>query len=1170
MDRPVSPPTAATGDPAAFHELLLTEQSRRWEAGERALVEHYLQNHPEITSRAELILDLIYHEFLLRKRNGERPTVEEYVQRFPQLANRVRVQLELDHLISDGLAQPDTFNDLSCDVSAKDIQAPLVRVVPVANADQPSPPAEPDAPLQEKAAADAAVSNKETAPVEPEGLPSVAGYEIVRELGRGGMGVVYQARHLKLNRVVALKMVRVGHLADPEDLVRFLMEGEVVARIHHPNIVQIYEVGAHNHLPYFALEYIDGGCLTQQLSGKAWPAEKAAALIETLARAIHAAHQQGIIHCDLKPGNILLTADGVPKVTDFGLFRQYHETEGMTAPKAIMGTPTYMSPEQAKGLRPQLGPGTDVYALGVILYQLLTGDPPFSGFTPYETLHRVVAEEPRPLSQNRRRVPVDLETICLKCLRKQPIHRYATAADLADDLRRFLAGNPIAARPLSPIQRGLRWARRHPSRVLFMLLLISLVGGGSLVTLLLSRTLRSLDEESTRAQHAEALVQQHVWEAALERAKSHRLAGGAGQRLAALEEIRQALRLPLPAGHALAELRDEATACLLLDDVQPATAPVTWPAGTDLVLAGPAGERYVRSDRQGNVVVGRFDGLTELTQLPGYTRLAPFGLGLSPDGRRLWAHFADGRARLWKPDGPGLPKAIDLPAGPGAVGAFSADGRWLALDGTDGFVRIVETDTGDEFRAWRPGVVPKHIAFHPSLPRIAVSGGPDVRILDIDQGHGLAEMHHAATVTSLAWHPRDPLLATACTDGKVRLWDTKSAQLLLAPFEARGTKLQVAFNHAGDRLLTSSDGAIRLWEARTGRLLLSTEGHVNAFRSDDQMLLASALPSHPRRSLVALSLRFVKGDGLRALPADHPASSVCLSPDGRFLAVSGKHIQLLDGGSDEELAVLPVGGTPLRFDPTGDLWTIGREGARRWPIRVDAGTNTLHIGPPRAMLGSVHGCSDAGRLLVSRSSILEVVGERTVMLEGSVGVKAGAISPDGRWVAAPTADDAGVTVWDAGTGGRVKTLPTGDVTQLGFSPDSRWLGIGGTGVRLVKVGGWDEGPQLSTPGETFAFSPDGQFVAVPGSTGQILVLRTEKGETVIRLIVPEGGTLLPRGFDPDGASLLATSADRALVYRFDLRTIRAGLRDMGFEVSLPEYPPKATVPPPSHLRLVAE
>jgi predicted Ser/Thr protein kinase len=293
-------------------------------------------------------------------------------------------------------------------------------------------------------------------------MPCIPGYEVLAELGRGGMGVVYKARQVGLNRLVALKMIGAGGFAGRDAVERFHKEAEAIARLRHPNIVQVYGVGEQNGLPYFSLEFIEGGTLAQKMAGKPLPAPHAAELVEVLARAVHAAHERGIVHRDLKPGNVLLAADGTPKVTDFGLAKYLDETGALTKSGDVLGTPSYMAPEQAEGRLGEIGPRTDVYALGAILYEALTGEPPFRGATPWDTVQQVRSHDPVRPSQLRRDIPRDLEAICLKCLRKRPADRYPSALVLAEDLERFRSGRPTLARPEGVL--GRTWRPLRPYR----------------------------------------------------------------------------------------------------------------------------------------------------------------------------------------------------------------------------------------------------------------------------------------------------------------------------------------------------------------------------------------------------------------------------------------------------------------------------------------------------------------------------------------------------------------------------------------------------------------------------------------------------------------------------------------------------------------------------------
>ena len=309
-------------------------------------------------------------------------------------------------------------------------------------------------------------------------FPDVPGFEILGILGYGGMGVVYQARQLKANRLVALKMIRTVEDASPSERLRFQIETEAVARLQHPHIVQLYEAGEVRGQPFFSLEYCDGGTLSDQLKKQRPTVRKTAALIETLARAMHYAHLRGVVHRDLKPGNVLLAgAERMPKITDFGLAKRIDaEARDVSQSGAIMGTAAYMAPEQAAGKVRDTGPAADVYALGALLYTCLTGQPPFEG-PQLDVLMRVVSEEPVPPSRLAAKVPRDLETICLKCLSKEPARRYASAEELADDLRRFQRDEPIRARPVGSPERAVKWVRRHKAiTALLMMTLLGLAG----------------------------------------------------------------------------------------------------------------------------------------------------------------------------------------------------------------------------------------------------------------------------------------------------------------------------------------------------------------------------------------------------------------------------------------------------------------------------------------------------------------------------------------------------------------------------------------------------------------------------------------------------------------------------------------------------------------------
>jgi eukaryotic-like serine/threonine-protein kinase len=388
----------------------------------RPRLEHYLARYPELRRPSGGLAELVGAEYRIRRIWGDRPDPGEYLGRFPALAHVLPDQLGR---IDDEIARE--YLGQGSDAEARP-RAPYVSHVRFA----------------------------------PSAELFVEGLEILGELGRGGMGVVSKARDVRLGRLVALKTIYETQRAAPGALERFRLEAQAVARLDHPNIVQIHEVGEHRGRPYVVLEYIAGGSLDQRLKENPLAPRQAAELVETLALAVDAVHRAGIIHRDLKPSNILMTADGTPKVSDFGLAKLLDEDSARTASGELLGSPCYMAPEQAAGHAKQVGRGTDVYALGVILFEALTGRPPFLGQTRQETLNLILSTDPVPPRRLRPDVPRDLDAICLKCLEKDPRHRYPTAADLAADLRCYLDGATVRARPVGLSGRLWRWCRRNP------------------------------------------------------------------------------------------------------------------------------------------------------------------------------------------------------------------------------------------------------------------------------------------------------------------------------------------------------------------------------------------------------------------------------------------------------------------------------------------------------------------------------------------------------------------------------------------------------------------------------------------------------------------------------------------------------------------------------------
>ncbi len=440
-------------------DTLIDAFESEWRSERRPDVATFLERIAE-TERPALLRELVRLELEYRLRAGEPARVEECLSRFPALqAERAEVLelIALEFRVRSDHAERVTVAEYLERFPALRDTLPAVL-----------------GPLRR-------------------GPAEVPGYEILEELGRGGMGVVYKARHLRLNRLVALKMILAGGHAGQPERDRLRAEAEAIARLHHVGVVQVYEAGECDGLPFVALELCPGGSLDRLLAAGPLPPRDAARLVEGVARGVQAAHEAQVVHRDLKPANVLIGADGSPKVTDFGLAKCL-DGAGQTGSGALLGTPSYMAPEQAEGRGKQAGPAADVYALGAILYECLTGRPPFRAATAMDTLRQVIADEPVALKRLNAAVPRDLETICLKCLQKTPSRRYDSASELGDDLNRFLDNRPILARPVGPLTHGWRWCQRQPVLALSLVSSAVILLAASLVS-----TLFGVQAQSARA-----------------------------------------------------------------------------------------------------------------------------------------------------------------------------------------------------------------------------------------------------------------------------------------------------------------------------------------------------------------------------------------------------------------------------------------------------------------------------------------------------------------------------------------------------------------------------------------------------------------------------------------------------------------------------------------------
>jgi WD40 repeat protein len=941
-----------------------------------------------------------------------------------------------------------------------------------------------------------------------EGAPS--GYELLGELGRGGMGVVYKARQVGLNRLVALKMVLAGSHAGPEELARFRTEAEAVAALQHPNIVQIYEVGESDGLPFFSLELVEGGSLADRLTGTPWAARPAAELVATLARTMHYAHSCGIVHRDLKPANVLLapiqiadcrlqieemTADGssqsailnlqsaIPKVTDFGIAKLINSAAGRTRTGDVMGTPSYMAPEQASGRTREIGPAADVYALGAILCELLTGRPPFRAESAMETLFQVIAKEPVPLSQLVPRLPRDLETICLKCLEKEPTRRYESAAALADDLQRFLEGKPILARPVPAWERLAKWARRRPAvaALTAATVTVALVGFG----LVLWQWLRAEAARQEATQTAEAEKQA--------RGRAEQAEGIAEQRR---QEAEKALR--------------EVRTSLYFNSIT--LADREWQAGhvagaEELLDACPADLRawdwhYLKRRCH-----------AERLTCSGHTNLVT-GVAYSPDGKRLASSSRDQTVRVW--DAGTGKELLKLEGHSGAVGgvAWSPDGKRIAsVRQHDPFQPIAELAKYAELKLWDaatgkelltlPGLF--GVAFSPDGRRVASAGtNRTIKVWDVDTGQQVFSLSgHQNPPVNVAWSGDGRLLASASFEfagskddrvkvltgnlkpaGEVKLWDAamgKETFRVRGPVE-RATSL--ALSPDGQRLsLTHFSGLVTVWDTARGQLLYTLRGR------------------------------------------NSTGEATAFSPDGRLVAAVGTRLEparFWDTASGMEVLTLRGVQECLAFSPDRRHVATGWPGCTVKVWDLDTGQDCLRLRSDRSVILNA-ALSPDGRRLASLDNdyhlkVWDTADGRVIFSRPCKAVRV-VFHPDGKRLATAGADaqhpeqPGAITIWDAATGKELKRLPGGYPTMmisLAYSPDGRRLVSSGcNAVRVdqpgsVKLQDAETGRELwSLPSShhvvSVAFSPDGRRIALGVVDKSVRVLDPDTGRELLAL-----------------------------------------------------------------------
>jgi WD40 repeat protein/tetratricopeptide (TPR) repeat protein/tRNA A-37 threonylcarbamoyl transferase component Bud32 len=949
-------------------------------------------------------------------------------------------------------------------------------------------------------------------------------YELIEEIASGGMGVVFKARQKKLDRIVALKTIRPAALRPGADAIqRFRIEAEAVARLDHPHIVPIYEMGDLGGFPFLCLKLIVGHDLEWHVSRLVDDPRAIARLMNKVARAIHYAHLRGVLHRDLKPSNILLDDEDEPHVTDFGLAKCIENESGLTHTGLILGTPSYMAPEQVSGLRGEITTAADVYGLGAVLYKLLSGRPPFQADSVYETLRQVREQEPVPPGARGRRVDRDLEAICLKSLDKDPRRRYPSAESLAADLERWLSGEPITARPIGPAERAWRWCRQNP-----VVAGLSTAVAGLLLTVAIVASVAAVRQKTLAEHERDARL------LADDRA----------------EEIRWRLvRMNVDNGVRLMDQGDYAGAlpwfaeALLLDGKDPRAA---WSHRLRLatllnqapVLVGALGHartiNWATFDRSGRrIATGSADGTARIWDAATGALISP---ALAHDGPVNWVEFQGDGARLltasddetiriWDADDGRPDGAQKLVHGsPVRLARFSPDGRWIASAGFNGTVRIWDARKGTTSGTpLRSGNELFCLEFSPD-GQILAAGSSDgtVRLwrLAAESVRSLGKLSHRGAIRGIAFSPDGHRLVTASQDGTAQVWDAHSRTTIGAPLPHGRWVFHAEFSPDGGRVVTAShDGTARVWDARTGRPitpLAGPMGHSVGVRH------ASFSPDGGRIATAGYDGTARVWDAATGEPLSPPLYHGSMLIRARFSA---------DGSR-----VLTVGS-----DPTARLWNLSTLGSSAIIVELAAGANhvAFHPGGQSFATASTDGTARVWDGITGQPVTPPLVHRR--------GVTRLAFTKDGSRLATGC-EDGTARIWNARTGEPASPALAheGAVRCLRFSPDGSRLA---TASADHKARVWDVATgRASTPSLPhdhevldLAFSADGRMLA---TASQDRTARLWDARTGSPLIPPirHDAPVASVAFHPDRPLLLTACSDASFAERqaqqWDLATGR--------------------------------
>jgi WD40 repeat protein/predicted Ser/Thr protein kinase len=950
----------------------------------------------------------------------------------------------------------------------------------------------------------------------PPFLRDFGDYELLEEIARGGMGIVYKARQKSLDRIVALKMLLFGPQASPEFAKRFRAEAVLAASLQHPNIVTIHEVGVHEGQQFFVMDYVAGPSLARLVGHEPLPAPRAAGYLKTVAEAIHYAHERGILHRDLKPSNVLMDAHDQPRVTDFGLARRFEGDSQVTLTGQVLGSPNYIPPEQALGRRGRVSRQSDVYALGAMLYHLLTGRPPFQGETLTDTLQQVLNTEPLAPRLLNPSAPRDLETICLKCLEKEPARRYATAQALADELDRFLNGQPVLARPIGRADKVWRWCRRQPVRAALSGALVLAIGCGLIGV---TWQWRRADRERATAQANEWLALRHAYAGDMNGVQRSLEEGDLGRARQILDKYRpgqagtSALRIPKaghdlrgwewrylwaqcrsdeqfkltqqsrafvnlalsPDGKVLAARRSDGSIDLWDWETRHPTGTLparSWPLAMAFV---PGGKLLAAADGDTNdPVVNFWDVTTRQIVRTIRQRSSVTSLAFSPDGAWFATYDLEPRLRVWSVSSGTTVK--DIPTRQAVnresrIPLFSPDGATLALGEMDNRILLLGLKTGQTIEIPSPaeGNAVTALAFSPDGRLLASGHGYSdgaIYLYNALTGAYIGSLEgHRGWVSKLVFAPDGQRLYSASADQTIRVWDPAQKREIDRLRGHTGGLSGLALFPDGRALAScAADGSVRVWDLKSKprppahAVLPVRVGPIGAPFTADSRRLITASPTNPVIIWDVATAKEIQR--LPALGTNH--HSVALSPDERLLAL---------GSLDGTIRIWDLSGQRLvkEFRP---------QSTPIFALRFWDGGKTLmsHAMVPHQLIA------------VQRWDVASWVEIPFGRLDVS-GSLALAQSPDQHLLAVPSGK--GVKLWDYATSELKAAFPSDDGAMMAaFSPDSRLFAasISG-GARVWEVDSGREVAALSLHANgviSVAFSPDGRRLVTGGKVGMAL------------------------------------------------------------------------------------